>query len=75
MKENSKNNELRDYLFMMLQEMTSDEEERKILSEYALELVEKFKPFLNFTEKENSRHLLAQSLSQLVEDKNVKRNT
>lgn len=70
----NKKNELRDYLFTVLQKMDLDEEEVKVMSEYAHEIIELFVPMLNITASEQGKDKFTSALSKLIEEKYVKRD-
>jgi len=71
----NKKNELRDYLYQEIQKMGLNKKEMQEISEYTNILIESFSPILIITDTEKNKDLFAKSLSKLIEDMHVKRNT
>ena len=70
-----KKNNLRDYLYQAIQEMGLNEKEMKIICEYTDSIIDSFAPLINITETNENKDLLVKSLSKIIEDMNVKRNS
>ena len=70
----NKKNELRDYLFTILQTMNVSEKEMEELSAYTKDLLEIFEPIFKINSSNKSKDAFAKALSKFAEENNVKRN-
>ena len=71
----NKKNELRDYLYKIIQKMGLSESELSEMSTYTDDLIESFAPVFKLIESDKNKDLFAKSMSSLIEEMNVKRNS